>query len=93
MTTNERGAADPARAGIEHLQAAAHEMLAAARSMLDAVEELVDDPNMATSLVSAFATVGRVVEGAVSSVADAMAGRGERSDHDDEPHVQRIKVS
>lgn len=91
MTRDEDAATDPARAGLEHLQAAAHEMIAAARSMLDAVEELLDDPKMATSLTSAFATVGKVIEGAVSSVAGVVAGG--HADHDDEPHVQRIKVS
>ena len=91
MTTNDGSAVDPARAGLEHLQAAAHEMIEAARSMLDAVEELIDDPKMATSLTSAFVTVGRVIEGAVASVAATVTGAP--TDHDDDSHVQRIKVS
>jgi hypothetical protein len=66
-------------------------MIAAARSMLDAVEELVDDPKMATSLTSAVSTIGRVIEGAVTSITDVVV-RGEHADDDDEPHVQRIKV-
>ena len=90
MTTDEGTAPDPARAGLEHLQSAAHEMIAAARSMLDAVEELVDDPRMASSVTAAFATVGRVIEGAVASMTEAASAQGR---HDDEPHVQRIKVS
>lgn len=81
---------DAARAGFEHLQAAAHEMIAAARSMLDAVEELLEDPRTAASLTTAVTTVGRVIEGAVASVATTIAGG---TDEHDEPHVQRIKVS
>ena len=82
--------ADPAREGLEHLQTAAHEMIAAARSMLDAVEELLDDPRAATSMATAFATVSRLVEGAVASVSGM--GPGGASEPDDEPRVQRIKV-
>jgi hypothetical protein len=82
---------DAARAGFEHLQAAAHEMIAAARSMLDAVEELLEDPRTAASLTTAVTTVGRVIEGAVASVTSTIAGGTD--EHDDEPHVQRIKVS
>ena len=37
MSTSDEPVEDAARAGFEHLQAAAHEMIAAARSMLDAV--------------------------------------------------------
>src|SRR4051812_15801381 len=88
MTSEHETAADPAREGLEHLQAAAREMVAAARSMLDAVDELLDDPRAAGSIAAAVGTIGRLVEGAVSSVTGA---RGE--DPDDEPRVQRIKVS
>lgn len=38
---NERRAEE----GIEHLQAAAHELIAAARVFLDAIEELVEEPD------------------------------------------------
>ena len=90
MTTDDRPDADPARAGLEHLQAAALEMIAATRSMLDAVEEVLQDPRTASSLTTAFETVGRVIEGAVASVASAVTGAG---GDDDEPRVERIKVS
>src|SRR3954453_16872354 len=86
-TANET-AADPAREGLEHLQTAAHEMLAAARSMLDAVEELLDDPRAPGSIAAAVSTIGRLVEGAVGSVTGSRT-----SEPDDEPRVQRIKVS
>src|SRR4051794_29716676 len=88
MTSDDDTANDPAREGLEHLQAAAHEMLAAARSMLDAVEELLEDPRAANSIATAVGTIGRLVEGAVSSVTGSRA-----SEADDEPRVQRIKVS
>ena len=91
MSSNDEPVGDAARAGFEHLQAAAHEMIAAARSMLDAVEELLEDPRTAASLTTAVTTVGRVIEGAVASVTSTMTGGTD--DHDDEPHVQRIKVS
>ena len=91
MSNNDEPAGDAARAGLEHLQAAALEMIAAARSMLDAVEELLDDPRAAASVTNAFATVGRVIEGAVASVASTMTGATDGDD--DEPHVQRIRVS
>jgi hypothetical protein len=91
MTASDDKTADPAREGLEHLQAAAHEMIAAARSMLDAVEEILDDPRAATSMASAFATVSRLVEGAVASVSSKAAGSG--PEPAEEPRVQRIKVS
>lgn len=91
MTASDDKTADPGREGLEHLQAAAHEMIGAARSMLDAVEEILDDPRAATSMASAFGTMNRLIEGAVASVAGMVAGGA--SEPDDEPRVQRIKVS
>jgi hypothetical protein len=89
--TSDQKAADPAREGLEHLQTAAHEMISAARSMLDAVEELLDDPRAATAMATAFGTMSRLVEGAVASVTGMVAGGAAESE--DEPRVQRIKVS
>jgi hypothetical protein len=91
VSTSDESAADPAREGLEHLQTAALEMVAAARSMLDAVEELLDDPQAATAIVSAAGTVGRLVEGAIASV--TAAATRSAPDDGDEPRVQRIKVS
>lgn len=82
---------DPAREGLEHLQAAAHEMIAAARSMLDAVEEVLADPRAAASVATAMGVMSRLVEGAVASVGGMVTGN--TPEHDDEPRVQRIKVS
>jgi hypothetical protein len=80
---------DMARAGVEHLQAAAREVIQATRSLLDAAEELVDDPSAVQSLV-----------GTIASVAQAAAGRlrGDATppgpdDDDDDGRVQRIRVS
>ena len=79
---------DLARAGVEHLQAAAREVIQATRSLLDAAEELVDDPSAVQNLV-----------GTIASVAQAAAGRlrGEPPapgpDDDDDGRVQRIRVS
>jgi hypothetical protein len=91
VTTADEGPVDAAREGLEHLQSAAHEMVAAARSMLDAVEELIDDPRAAAAMATAFGTLSRLVEGAVSSVSSALTSHGPADD--DEPRVQRIKVS
>jgi hypothetical protein len=91
VTASDDKTADPAREGLEHLQAAAHEMIAAARSMLDAVEEILGDPRAADSMASAFGTMGRLIEGAVATVSGVVAGGA--SEPDDEPRVQRIKVS
>lgn len=80
---------DLARAGVEHLQAAAREVIQATRSLLDAAEELVDDPSAIQNLA-----------GTIASVAQAAAGRlrgdpsGQAPDGDDDPgRVQRIRVS
>ncbi|MEY2423846.1 MAG: hypothetical protein QOI95_3913 [Acidimicrobiaceae bacterium] len=92
VTASDDKTADPAREGLEHLQAAAHEMIAAARSMLDAVEEVLDDPRAATSMAVAFGTMSRLIEGAVASVS-GMVANGTAPPDEDEPRVQRIKVS
>lgn len=79
---------DLARAGLEHLQAAAKEVIQATRSLLDAAEELVEDPAAVQSLV-----------GTITAVAQAAAGRlrghgdGEGGDDEDDGRVQRIRVS
>lgn len=79
---------DLARAGVEHLQAAAKEVIQATRSLLDAAEELVDDPSAVQSLVGTIASVAQ---------AAAMRLRGEAGDSgpddDDGGRVQRIRVS
>ena len=90
MTASDDKTADPAREGLEHLQAAAHEMIAAARSMLDAVEEILEDPRAATSMASAFSTMSRLIDGAVAQVSGMVTGS---QFPPDEPRVQRIKVS
>jgi hypothetical protein len=90
VTASDDRTAAPAREGLEHLQAAAHEMIAAARSMLDAVEEIVDDPRAAPSVAAAVGTVARLVEGAVASVSGMAHGGPPQPD--EEPRVQRIKV-
>jgi len=55
------GGADAASAevqdGVEHLQAAAHEMIAAGRAFLDAVEDVVRDRDAVASVVDAFGSI------------------------------------
>jgi hypothetical protein len=80
---------DPAREGLEHLQAAAHEMIAAARSMLDACEELISDPKAGETLAALVGSVARAVGGITGA-----AVPGDRTDdHDEGPRVERIKIS
>lgn len=78
---------DLARAGVEHLQAAAKEVIQATRSLLDAAEELVDDPSAVQSLVGAIASVAQAA--AVRLRGDS-PGAGP---DDDGGRVQRIRVS
>jgi hypothetical protein len=80
---------DPAREGLEHLQAAAHEMIAAARSMLDACEELLADPHAGDTLSSLVGSVARAVGGITGL---APKGESGKDDHDTS-RVQHIKIS
>ncbi len=82
------GPAEAAHEGIEHLQAAFHEMIGAARSMLDAAEALIDEPRAAEAFGAVLATFGRVVGNTTASWL-------QRDDPPDEESsgVQRISVS
>ena len=53
--------------GVAHLQAAAREMVAAARSFLDVVEDVVNDEDRLTSMVT---TVTDALKGAADAVGD-----------------------
>jgi hypothetical protein len=80
-----------AKAGLEHLQAAAREVIQATRSLLDAAEELVDDPSAVQSLVG---TIASVAQAAAGRVRGATPGAGDGPDDDgDDGRVQRIRVS
>lgn len=78
---------DLARAGVEHLQAAAREVIQATRSLLDAAEELVEDPSAVQQLVGTLAAVAQAAAGRLRS--DPGAPDGEEG----EDRVQRIQVS
>jgi hypothetical protein len=80
---------DLARAGVEHLQAAAREMIRATRSLLDAAEELVEDPAAVQNLVGTIATVAQAAAGRLRRD----AGGPEDGDDGDDGHVQRIRIS
>jgi hypothetical protein len=80
---------DPAREGLDHLQAAAHEMIAAARSLLDACEEVLEDPRAGETLASIAGSVSRLVGGVTGLIPHGGPPNGE----DDAPRVQRIKIS
>jgi hypothetical protein len=101
---DERDAASSeAHDGVEHLQAAAHEMIAAGRAFLDAVEDVVRDREAVASVVDAFGSIahaaGQAASQAASQASRVATGR-ERSggaspgDEDDPPsRVQHIRVS
>ncbi|MGH9184561.1 MAG: hypothetical protein ACRD0U_01905 [Acidimicrobiales bacterium] len=67
-----------AREGLDHLQSAAKELIAAFRAMLDVAEKLVDDPGSVEDVVGFFGSAAR---------------RRDRGKDDDEPRVERIKLS
>jgi hypothetical protein len=88
--------------GVEHLQAAAHEMIAAGRAFLDAVEDVVRDRDAVASVVDAFGSIAHAATQAASqaaSQASRMATGRDRptssAGDDDEPpsRVQHIRVS
>lgn len=81
---------DLARAGVEHLQAAAREVIQATRSLLDAAEELVEDPSAVQHLVGTIATVAQA---AASRLRRDAGGPGDGDDGGDDGHVQRIRIS
>ena len=78
---------DLARAGLEHLQAAAREVIQATRSLLDAAEELIDDPRSVQDLV------GSLAHAAQAAASRFRPGPAPTGDDGDDGHVQRIKVS
>jgi len=89
LVEGEQDRPEPAREGLEHLQAAAHEMIAAARSLLDACEEMLEDPRANEALATIAGSVSRVVGGITGLVS-----HGGTQDEDAEaPRVQRIKIS
>ena len=83
---------DKARAGIEHLQAAARELIAAARAALDVAEDIVEDPDTAASLAGVADTVTGFVRSVVPS-RRTVAGDGESAPEGDETSVQRIHIT
>lgn len=86
--TGERGD-DHARAGMEHLQAAAREMIQATRSFLDAAEDLVDDPAAVQSIVGTIASVAQAAAARLRADGSTSTPEGD----DDDGRVQRIRVS
>jgi hypothetical protein len=61
--SEERDTEGRAAEGLEHLQAAALEVIAAARAFLDVAEDVVREPGVAATIVTAAAGVGRAVFG------------------------------
>jgi hypothetical protein len=94
-TVDGEGIEDRARAGVEHLQAAAREAISAARALLDVAEELVEDP---AAVQAAVGSLGSIVQAALSRVRPPVppggpGGPGDAGGDGDDGRVQRIKVS
>jgi hypothetical protein len=89
LVEHDKDRPDSAREGLEHLQAAAHEMIAAARSLLDACEEVLEDQRASETLASIFGSVSRVVGG----ISGLVPHGGSQDEDEDVPRVQRIKIS
>lgn len=83
---------DPARSGIEHLQAAAREVIQATRSLLDAAEDLVDDPAAVQNVVGTLTSLAQAAAGRLRTDA-ATERRGPDDDGGDDGRVHRIRVS
>ncbi len=81
-----------AREGVEHLQTAARELIAAARAALDVAEEVVNDPESIATLAGTLASVGEVAR-RVGGLAGQATSPGWETPVDDEPRVQRIRVT
>ena len=81
------GLSEHAREGMVHLQKAAKELIAAGRALLDAADELVDDPVSMNQLGDALGTITKLAASALGGAA------GPPASGDDEPRVQRIRVS
>lgn len=78
------------KAGVEHLQRAAHEVIAASRALLDVAEELVDAPGGVTNVFAMLGELGDVAQ-RVARSRSATGGTDDGADPD--PPVQRIPVS
>jgi hypothetical protein len=85
--SEERPTEERAAEGLEHLQTAALEVIAAARAFLDVAEDVVREPGVAATIVSAAAGVGRAVFGG----GEHRTSRAETPA--DEGRVRRIDVS
>jgi len=83
---------DPARSGMEHLQAAAREVIQATRSLLDAAEELVDDPAAVQNLVGTLTSLAQTAAGRLRPDTSSGTG-GPGDDNGDDGLVHRIRVS
>ena len=77
--------------GMEAVQSAAKEMIAAARTLLDVAEELVQDPNAASTMLGALSSVARAATNFAPGRPTRADGSGE--DDDDDGGVRRIPVS
>ena len=87
------GTDDLAKAGLEHLQAAAREAIQAARALLDVAERVVEDPAAVQAAVGSLSAVARAalqqlrVPDSPSPAADADDTGG------GDARIQRIRVS
>ena len=86
-----------AAAGVEHLQAAAHEVLAAARSFLNAVEDVVSDRDKLSAAAATVTDLLGTAGASISNLADRVTGQppsgsGDPAAATPRPRVRRIDV-
>ncbi|HKA82814.1 MAG TPA: hypothetical protein VKD21_03080 [Acidimicrobiales bacterium] len=81
--------ADRARDGIQHLQAAAHELIDAARALLDVAEDVVDDPAAIATLVGALGALGDAARARATRPPDDDGKAGQEPD----APIERITVA
>lgn len=80
-----------ARAGLEHLQAAAREVIAATRSLLDAAEEVIDDPAAVQQVVHTLGGLAQLAARRLRS--EAPGASPDEPDGPGDGGVERIQVS
>jgi hypothetical protein len=79
--------------GVEHLQAAAHEMIEAARAFLDVMEDLVRDDEKVASVAEAFGSIARGAARAARSASNGTGAPSTGGDGGRDDGVQHIRVS
>lgn len=93
LTGDPSGSETRAAQGVEHLQAAAHEMIQAARAFLDVMEDLVGDEEKVASVAEAFGSIARGAARAAQTATHPKDAPNTGGDEGFDDGVQHIRVS